>query len=765
MRKIVVRLLFIVLPFLIALGCVRNNRIEKTGLLSNQVSQPVYLDTAFMQEYSVKYYLSKDQEGLKLTGISANRDDQIRILSDQGILVPDNGSMMYPGKLIPDVSYKPGTLRQIRAIGTYQNQTFYLDGKQLFSNAWAGKIQIDHGMPAARLFAAGADFDFLISDGNILSYFSKNGLKTWTGKLKGIKQIIFQKAKNCFLIVTPGSILQLFSDGQLVDYYRFDSISCAEPINDRVVVGTSQGYLFLPEKKLIQALPCPGITVVKEMNGVLWFGTIHGAFSLSQDGRYSYYAGERWLPGNQVIAIEPGPDGSILILTEKGLGQIFRKEMTLEEKAMFYEKQVREKNIRYGFNCSSVRLANGFSSAETAPQPSDNLWTAMYLASQLYRYNVTGSVEAKENALEAFEALERLHTVTGIKGLFGRSFERDRSPENTKETSWEKKEYFSGSPASYWLKTADLSGWAWRATASSDQAVGQFYAMTMMLELADDEALKRRALTCLDNLMEYIVDNDLYIIDPDGKPTLWGRWNPDYVNHFPENVGDRKLYSSNIISFLQTAYKYTGKTKYRDKAFELMDKYGYLENLMRPIKEIGHSDADDLSKLLSEEWNHSDDEMYFLAYKGLFEFALTPELKQKYLQAIKDHWNSERPEKNALWNFIYASTGDPEFDLEASVGFLKNYPLDLRNWAVQNSQRRDIEFIPDNFRKQTTKESLPLGELPLYRHNGNIFRLDNAGDGNTLISAGDTWLLPYWMGRYLGVISAPERDLPGFQKH
>ena len=100
-------------------------------------------------------------------------------------------------------------------------------------------------------------------------------------------------------------------------------------------------------------------------------------------------------------------------------------------------------------------------------------------------------------------------------------------------------------------------------------------------------------------------------------------------------------------------------------------------------------------------------------------------------------------------------TGAKEFDLEQSVGFLKSYPLDLRNWAVQNSQRNDLKMLPANFRGQTTSELLPLGEIPLYRHNGQIFRLDSEGDGKSLISAGDVWLLPYWMGRYLGVISAP----------
>jgi len=305
------------------------------------------------------------------------------------------------------------------------------------------------------------------------------------------------------------------------------------------------------------------------------------------------------------------------------------------------------------------------------------------------------------------------------------------------------------------LSASDHHNWTWRSTASSDQTVGQVFALTAILELVNDTAWKARALKCLDDLIGYIVDNNLYIIDVDGEPTMWGKWNPDYVNSFSKNIGDRKITSSNIIAFLQTAYGFTKKEKYKSKAIELMEKFGYLENLMRPMKEIGSSDNDKLSKVLSEEWNHSDDEMYFLAYWGLYPYAFNTKLKEDFREAIKDHWEIERPEGDALWNFTYAMTGAKAFDLKRSIDFLKEYPIDLRNWGMHNSTRQDIELIPKNFRGQTTKERLPLAELPIFRHNGQIFTLDSEGDGNVLFSAGDTWLLPYWMGRYLGVISGP----------
>lgn len=758
MKNLINRHIFLLMAIASLAGCT-TKATSPSGSKTNTNDLPVYQDVPYLQEYSIKYYA--DSQTAVLKEISSNRDGIIQILAGHKLLVPENANFYYPGKFTANIAYEPMQKKTIRAMITYQNQAVYLDDKQIFSNAWAGKIQIDHGLPDAKMFAGGKDFHFLVSDGNNLCYVDQSGRKLWIGTLKGITQIYYEEIPDRFLLIAPNEVAE-FTPGQAIkEIYKETGITCAAACRTgKIVIGTTNGYLFLPEKQLADKLPCQHITTIQEIDSTLWFGSTDGAFRLNKDGKYSYFAGERWLPGNQVISIQKGPDSSVLVLTNNGLGQIYFKEMTLEDKALFYEKQVRQKNMRYGLNCSSVRLTNSYGSGQLANQPSDNLWTGMYLASQMFRHKATGSPEALQNARESFDAMERLFTVTGIKGLFARSFERDYKVENTKVAGWKEKELLSGSPATLWLRAADHPNWTWRSTASSDQTVGQIFALTIVLELSDDADMKQRALTMLDNLMSYIVDNNLYIIDVDGEPTLWGRWNPDYVNHFPKNVGDRKICSSNIIAFLQTAYKFTGKEKFRQKALELMDKFGYLDNLMRPMEEIGKAgeSADLWSKNLSEEWNHSDDEMYFLAYWGLYPYALNDTLKADFKKAIEDHWNIERPEHNALWNFTYAMTGAKQFDLGESIEFLKNYPLDTRNWGMHNSQRKDIERIPPNFRGQTTKELLPLGELPLYRHNGQIFTLDSEGDGKTLISAGDTWLLPYWMGRYLGVISAPQKN-------
>ena len=498
--------------------------------------------------------------------------------------------------------------------------------------------------------------------------------------------------------------------------------------------------------EIVRKLPCTYITAVKVIRGKIWFGSTSGAFMLREDGRFNYYAGERWLPGDTVKQISGGPDNSVLILTTRGLTQICFSRMTLEDKAMFYEKQVRQRHLRYGFNASLGGMKRGeLSEGYLEDSDNDGLWTSMYLGAEIFRYAVTRSDEALQNCLESLDAIERLYTVTYIPGFPGRSFERSGYINVLADPR-------------RWQHSED-QGWDWKATTSSDEVIGHMFALGVMAELIDIEPVRKRAIHLIDILIQYITDHDLYLVDYDGKPTTWGKWNPEYVNARPVNVGDRKLCSSNIISMLQTAYHFTKKEIYREKALELINKSGYLENLMRPMSSIGPApaDADELSKNLSDSWNHSDDEMYFLGYWGLYRYALNDELKAKYKSAILDHWQIERPEKEGAWNIFTAMVTD-ESDLNEAVWYLREFPLDMVTWDVINSNRKDIVFSEPNFRNQTLREVLPPDERPVQRHNANMFNIDKkGGNGTSEESAGDIWLLPYWMGRYLGVISKPEK--------
>lgn len=713
-------------------------------------NQPIHKDVAFQQDYSKKFDLQL--EGVTLKNVHSDRNGVIQIYSSAGLLKTYAGEFLYPGTLVQDKTYRPIADKKILNLDLYQNQFVYLDDKAVLSNAWAGNLYSRYTMPNASLFEGGEDFAFLISDGQNLQY-QKDSKAVWQGKnAEPIIDIVFDKSRNAFWLLSKQSI-SFFSvkDHSLNSVFTGNDFTCFALANNdtEIVVGTPEGYLLVDagskkqKGEVFKKLPATEITTVQEIDGNLWFGTTKGAFKVNNDGKFNYYASKRWLPSDVVVDIEKGPEQSVLILTDKGLGQICFKSMTLHDKANYFEKQVRARHIRHGFNATLGYMQDG-SLATGSLEDSDNdgLWTTMYLAGEVFRYKVTKSEHALQYIEEAMDAMERLYTINKVKGFPSRSFER---------TGYK----YEDKP---WRRSSDPE-WDWKSTTSSDEAIGHIFAFGVMAELLDDQKdLQTRAITLIDSLMQHTIDNDYYMVDWNGEPTLWGKWNPDYVNARPVGVGDRKINSSNYIAMLQTAYHFTKKEIYKEKAFELMTKHGYYENLMFPMAQVRKADdsADDWSKMLSESWNHSDDEMYFVGYWGLYRYAFNDTLKTKFKESIIDHWQIERPEKEGAWNIFTALVGTPEFDLKEAIWYLQEYPLDLIHWKVTNSGRKDIEMMEPNFRNQSTKEVLPPDELPINRHNANRFNLDGGDNGSSEYSAGDIWLLPYWMGRYFNVISAPE---------
>ena len=715
--------------------------------------QPVYSDTAFIQKYSVKYFYGEAETGL--LNVCSDRNGNVKILSRQGLLLPRAGQFLFPGTLVPDRTYRPMTDKRISSMIIYKNQFVYLDDQAVLSNAWAGSLYCKHKMPDARLIAAGPDFTFLISNGRELALVKDSGT-LWHKKFhdQKITHLTYDSQDDRYFILTPSALHLLRGDSeQLKKIFAGNDLTAMtlSRVNKKIIIGTRNGYQVLdavtlqPDGPPRVKLPAVNITAVREIHGQLWFGTDKGAFMLRKDGKFDYYYGKRWIPDNRIQDIAPGPHRAVLILTGSGLGMIRFENMNLLDKAAFFQNQVRQRHIRNGFNATLGEMKDGdVTTGVLKDSDNDGLWTAMYLGGEIFRYAVTKSPDALQNCRESMDAMERLYTINPVPGFPSRSFERSGYiPQLADPHRWQQ---------------ASDPEWVWKATTSSDEAIGHMFAFGTMAEIIDDEGLKNRAIHLMDILMQHIIDHNLYLVDYDGKPTRWGRWNPEYVNRMPVSVGDRKLNSSNIISMLQTAYYFTKKEVYRDKAFELMNEYGYFENLMRPMSSIGRAPdhSDQHSRMLSGSWNHSDDEMYFLGYWGLYRYALNDTLKSKFKEAIIDHWEAERPEKEALWDLMTAVTGTENFDLEAAAWYLRRYPLDLITWEVKNSQRKDIEKLTPNFRRQSIRDVLPPDELKISRHNANRFALDGGNSGTSEYSAGDIWLLPYWLGRFLGVISQPQ---------
>ena len=710
-------------------------------LMSMTLTAQTYSDNPYTQDYADKYELGENQSS-GLMEVRSDRNNVVNILSSDGLLQP------FEKKIVKEMLYRPLTDMNILAFDRYENQFVYLTDKAVLSNAFAGKFYIEHGLKNPTHFVLGHNFTTLVAAEGELVLLQK-GEKVWGESLDNFDPISlnFDLSGKRFLITTNDAVYQLqCPQKELSKVYDGENLTALAIIDNKITLGTNNGTLTLVGKsfkasEVNQKLPCTDITTVKNINSELWFGSTKGAFKLREDGKYDYYASQRWLVDDEVVDIAQGPEKSVLILTKKGMSKINFVEMTLEEKAEHFQKIQRLRHIRYGMTANpSFAIAGDVSTGTYSDTDNDGLWTSLYLASELFRYNVTKAEDAKLNAYEAFEGMERLTDITGLDGFPSRSYERDGYEQglgsNGFSEEW-RKEWVKKN-GRIWRLTED-ERWRWKSSTSSDESCGHFFVYALFAELAPDKEWRDRAIHQITIQMDHIIRNDWYLVDWNGKPTAWGKWNPEYVNGFPINVGDRRLNSTLILAFLQTAYHYTGDELYKEKAYELINEYGYDENANRPASVIGFVEGEDLSNT----WNHSDDRMYFLTIPAFVNYSFSEEQKQKHFEAARSHWDIERAEKSPLWNFLYAMTGGKDYDLDDSIWWLKEFPMDLVQWSMDNSKRKDIEKLEPNFRRQQYAELLPPDET-------------FGGRGGLGETSPHDYLLPYWLGRYLEIISSSE---------
>ncbi|HCN83513.1 MAG TPA: hypothetical protein DIT07_07795, partial [Sphingobacteriaceae bacterium] len=316
--------------------------------------------------------------------------------------------------------------------------------------------------------------NFLVSDGRNINLI-QDAKVTWRGSIDGggIIQIVNRAEKeNSFLLLTAESVYSFSADNKRLEkIYQGQELTAFDTDNlgNRLIIGSKKGYIVYDLKggkqlgSLHEKLPWTEITAVKVLGDKYWFGTTKGAFAVNKNDQIDYYSSERWLPDDYVFQITPGKDGEVLVLTKAGIGEICFKKMSLQEKADFYEQQVRSRHIRNGFNASLVRMEKGnLSTGYMSDSDNDGLWTSLYLASQAFRYSTTAEPEALNNCIESLDAIERLYTINPVPGFPARSFERTGHIDELSDSE-------------RWQKSPDPE-WVWKSTTSSDEVIGHIFA-------------------------------------------------------------------------------------------------------------------------------------------------------------------------------------------------------------------------------------------------------------------------------------------------
>lgn len=499
-------------------------------------------------------------------------------------------------------------------------------------------------------------------------------------------------------------------------------------------------------------------------DGTLWVGTDAGAARF--DGAaWTLRHSRRWLPSDDVRDVAFDNQGTAWLATANGVCAIKQRTMTLAEKAAYFEDVLHKRHVRAPWLVEKCRLKTPGDLTVTYTEDDDNdgQYTNMYLAMEAFRYAATKNPEARDRAQKAFESMAFLQTVTNTSGFVARTVapiawtrpdnpnphrfhdpNRSYSPQQRAEALVQDPRY---KPVEIRWHPSKDGQWLWKGDTSSDEITGHFYGyLHYYMFVAQTQEEKQQVRDLCRRVMDYIIDGGYVLRDTDGEHTRWGVWSPEKLLHDPDWQAERSVNAVEILSYLKTTYHLTSDDKYQTEYRRLVDEFGYAE-LVRSPKPTNPS-----------ERTHIDSELLALAFPALLMCEDDPELLAAYKQGIRQWFGTVRHEYSPYYNFLSASLGIEDIGVEECIAFLRDAPLDLIRWTVDNTKREDLELV-----REPELEHLQTSVLPPPSERG-VMRWDNnpwsavQGDGGRTESSAVYWLLPYWMGRYYGFIEPPKNQ-------
>lgn len=394
------------------------------------------------------------------------------------------------------------------------------------------------------------------------------------------------------------------------------------------------------------------------------------------------------------------------------------------------------------------------------------LWSGMYLASQAFRYKVTGDQAAQDNAKVVTAALHELTNVTGVSGLYGRSMYKPGVSYNIVPAD---------SPSWTDSTAPGYEGWRFRNDVSKDGYAGLMFGYAAAMEHFDDPVLLNDIRARLREIIDHIVGNHLQIIDTNGLVTEHGRL---YHTAFDDFPGFNAMLSSSWIKIAAT---------------ELVDTnlddlyYGCLMRQREGVDcsymaEVNAFEPEYISYIESMEQqlnlfmpdckqNYDNFDMCYQAIYPLMQRETDPVLRERLLGVVRNNmFNSDDPAHqdigpigNSLFTFIYAAImGDgPDNDIlqdavDRAICTMKDFPAQKFERGIPAGTQEGV--CTTRLNRPSVAEVIPLAEYPFdnYLWRLDFFELtdhDITEDLRNIYSPED-YLVAYWLGRMHGLITA-----------
>jgi len=402
----------------------------------------------------------------------------------------------------------------------------------------------------------------------------------------------------------------------------------------------------------------------------------------------------------------------------------------------------------------------------------DGLWSALVLAAEAYRFAVTHDPAARA-ALATLLAGERQRmAITGVPGLFVRQLIPPDVPGLACPSD----------PAVYvpapdkrgnkWVRiggdgcaqVADASGaftstshcglsefanWCFLDNVSQDEYVGHLFALGAIVRVVDDAELREIAIDLLRQIGEHLAAHDMELIDWDGRPTQWGKFHPGADGDTPGYLAVLGASTLANAALAEPSLELVFRAKAADFA-------AYLDQVDLWQGPDGcESNWNDLSMLLANFhqllWTRDDVALW----------------RDAFVREVSEPPVSRGPlvEHNAWYDIMWAAqkplgpgTDGPAYAaVEDAVCQLRQFPRS-NHVVARDTAALAPHACSDRFDRSLAATAFGIADrrAATYAWWGNSYERYTSADEPTLVQQPGGYLLPYWMGRYYGFISASQ---------